>query len=77
MADELAAQAAEQMRLHVEAKELSERKRDQEKSQQNASLQEKLNARLKKKEEKLKIEREKAEQNNLKRAGLLKVTSFG
>ena len=71
--DELAAQAAEQMRLHEEAKQLSDRKRDAEKSQQNASLQEKLNARLKRKEEKLRMEQEKIEQNNLKRAGLLKV----
>lgn len=71
--EELAAQAAEQMRLHEEAKAESERKQDAAKSHQNASLQDKLNARLKKKEEKLKLEQEKMEQDKLKKAGLLKV----
>ena len=71
--DELAAQAAEQLRLHEKQKEDSEKKLVAAKSLQNASLQEKLNARLKKKDEKIKLEQEKAEKDKLKLTGLLKV----
>ena len=63
--DELAAQAAEQMRLYEDQKEVSQRKQEAAKNLQNASLQEKLNARLKKKEEKQKIEQEKSEKYQL------------
>ncbi|XP_066928976.1 uncharacterized protein [Clytia hemisphaerica] len=63
--DELAAQAAEQMRLYEDQKETSQRRQEAAKNLQNASLQDKLNARLKKKEEKQKIEQEKSEKYQL------------
>lgn len=72
-ADELAAQAAEQMKLYEEQKEQSEKQQQAAKLQQNSSLQEKLNARLKKKEEKAKQEQEKSEKYKLQSAGSVKV----
>ena len=71
--EELSAQAAEQLRLYEDQKEQNEKKQEAAKHLQNASLQEKLNARLKKKEEKEKVEQEKSEKYKLQSAGLTKV----
>ena len=71
--DQLAAEAAERMKLYEKEKEITERKIEAEKHQQNASLQEKLCQRLRKKEEKKKLEQEQDEKNKLKLAGFLKV----
>lgn len=71
--EELSAQAAEQLRLYEDQKEENLRKQEAAKNSQNASLQEKLNARLKKKEEKAKAEQEKSEKYKLQVSGDIKV----
>ena len=68
-ADQLAAQAAEQLRIH----EIAERRLDAAKHQQDASLQEKLAMRLKKKEESAQAQRENQEKSQLLASGAVKV----
>ena len=70
--NDLAAQAEEQLRLHEKQMVQTERRLDAEKHQQSSSLQDKLNSRLKKKEEKLKLNQEKAERDKL----VVKVYSY-
>jgi len=74
--DELAAQAAEQLQLYEDQKEISKQKQEAAKNLQNASLQDKLNARLKKKEEKQRIEQEKSEKYKLQSSARTKVSNM-
>ena len=71
--DELAEQAAEQMRLHVKERETQQRKQEADKHQQMTTLQDKLNARLKKKEQKAKEDQDKKERSRLQEDGAIKV----
>lgn len=73
MTDQLANQAAEQLKLYEKQKAQTERKLDASKHQQSTTLQEKLNARLKKKEDKSKQKAEQDEKNSLQKSGMIKV----
>lgn len=69
MSAELAKQAEEQLKLH----EKNTRRLDAAKHQQSSTFQDKLNARIKKKEEKLKLQTAEKEKSELYSAGVVKV----
>jgi len=71
--DDLANQAAEQLKIYEKQKAETERKLDASKHQQSSTLEDKLKARLKKKEEKEKLNKEKAETDKLIATGVVKV----